>query len=117
MRNENTKCRCVILPHPLEATLKPAQKTTPRPGAMILLVLIRQEVRGHRRDQRARQEVRGQHRDTTASASGVNRKRATPVSSTTGKNTMQMESVPTRVGVAICEAPSRIATSSGLFIA
>ena len=36
-----------------------------------------------------------------ASASGVKRKRATPVSSTTGKNTMQMESVPMKVGVAI----------------
>jgi hypothetical protein len=30
---------------------------------------------------------------------------------------MQMESVPTNVGVAICDARSRIATSSGLFIA
>ena len=37
--------------------------------------------------------------NTTASASGVNRNRATPVSSTTGKNTMQMDRVPTRVGV------------------
>ncbi len=30
---------------------------------------------------------------------------------------MQIESVPTKVGVAICDAPSRIATSSGLCIA
>ena len=55
--------------------------------------------------------------NTTASASGVNRNLATPVSSTTGKNTMQIESVPTKVGVAICVAPSRIATSNGLGIA
>ena len=55
--------------------------------------------------------------NTTASASGVNRNFATPVSSTTGKKTMQMESVPTKVGVAICDAPSRIATSNGLCIA
>ena len=41
--------------------------------------------------------------NTTASASGVNRNFATPVSSTTGKNTMQIESVPTKVGVAICD--------------
>ena len=52
--------------------------------------------------------------NTTANASGVNRNFATPVSNTTGKNTMQMASVPTKVGVAICDAPSRIATSSGL---
>ena len=39
--------------------------------------------------------------NTTASASGVKRKRATPVSNTTGKNTMQIESVPMNVGVAI----------------
>ena len=49
---------------------------------------------------------------TTASASGVKRKRATPVSSTTGKNTMQIASVPTNVGVAIWAAPSRMAASS-----
>ena len=41
--------------------------------------------------------------NTTASASGVNRNFATPVSSTTGKNTMQIDSVPTNVGVAICD--------------
>src|ERR1700685_2347412 len=55
--------------------------------------------------------------NTTARASGVNRKRPTPVSRTTGKNTTQIQSVPTRVGVAIWLAPSRIATSKGLCIA
>ena len=51
---------------------------------------------------------------TTASASGVNRKRAGPTSSTTGKKTMQMDSVATMAGTAICAAPSRMATVSGL---
>src|ERR1700691_2096712 len=53
--------------------------------------------------------------NTTARASGVNRKRPTPVSRTTGKKTMQIQRVPTRVGAAIWLAPSRIAISSGLF--
>ena len=44
---------------------------------------------------------------TTASASGVNRNRAGPVSSTTGKNTMQMVRVAASAGTAICCAPSR----------
>ena len=39
---------------------------------------------------------------------------ATPASNTTGKNTTQIERVPTKVGVAICAAPSRIAVISGL---
>ena len=39
---------------------------------------------------------------TTASASGGTGICATPVSSTTGKKTMQIDSVPTKVGAAIC---------------
>ena len=39
--------------------------------------------------------------NTTASANGVKRKRATPRKSTTGKNTMQIDNVPTSVGVAM----------------
>ena len=50
---------------------------------------------------------------TTAIASGVNRNRAVPVSSKTGTNTMQIESVETKVGTAICDAPSSTACSSG----
>ena len=38
---------------------------------------------------------------TTASASGMNRKRATPESPMTGENTIQIASVPTNVGTAI----------------
>ena len=51
---------------------------------------------------------------TTEIASGVNRKRAGPTSSTTGKKTMQIDSVATMAGVAIWWAPSRIARVSGL---
>ncbi len=40
--------------------------------------------------------------NTTAMASGVNRNRAVPVSSSTGTNTMQIESVETNAGTAIC---------------
>ena len=40
--------------------------------------------------------------NTTAIASGVNRYCAAPVSSSTGTNTMQMDSVETNVGTAIC---------------
>ena len=50
---------------------------------------------------------------TTAMASGVNKYRAVPVSSNTGTNTMQIESVATKVGTAICAAPSSTARSSG----
>ena len=46
--------------------------------------------------------------NTTAMASGVNRNRAVPVSSSTGTKTMQIDSVETKVGTAICCAPSSI---------
>ena len=46
---------------------------------------------------------------TTASASGTNRYRATPVRKNMGTNTMQIESVETNAGTAICCAPSRMA--------
>ncbi len=45
----------------------------------------------------------------TASAIGTNRKRATPVRKNIGTNTMQMHSVETNAGTAICDAPSKIA--------
>ena len=45
----------------------------------------------------------------TASASGTNRNRATPVRKNIGTNTMQMHSVETNAGTAICGAPSRMA--------
>ena len=45
----------------------------------------------------------------TASASGTNRYRATPDKKNIGMNTMQMQSVETNAGTAICCAPSRIA--------
>ncbi len=45
---------------------------------------------------------------TTASASGTNRYRATPLRKNMGRNTMQMESVETSAGTAICAAPSRM---------
>ena len=54
---------------------------------------------------------------TTAMASGVNRYRAAPVNSSTGTKTMQMESVETKAGAAICCAPSSTARTSGLRIA
>src|SRR2546428_6268071 len=43
---------------------------------------------------------------------GVKRNFAGPVSSTTGTNTMQIASVDTKAGVAICCAPSRMAAMS-----
>ena len=52
--------------------------------------------------------------NTTASASGTNRNFAGPTSSTTGKKTMQMDSVATIAGIAIWLAPSRMARVSGL---
>ena len=54
---------------------------------------------------------------TTARASGVNRNLAAPVSSSTGTKTMQMESVETKAGAAICCAPSSTARTSGFFMA
>ena len=52
--------------------------------------------------------------NTTVMASGMNRKRATPNSITTGKNTMQIASVATVSGWMTSRVPSRIATVSGL---
>ena len=46
---------------------------------------------------------------TTASASGTKRNFATPVRKNMGTNTMQMHSVETSAGTAICCEPSRIA--------
>ncbi len=54
---------------------------------------------------------------TTATASGVNRNLAAPVSSSTGTKTMQMQSVETKAGAAICCAPSSTARTSGFFMA
>jgi len=51
--------------------------------------------------------------NTTAIASGVNRYCAVPVSSSTGTNTMQIDKVDTKVGTAICDAPSSTARTSG----
>ena len=45
--------------------------------------------------------------NTTASASGTNRYRATPLRKNIGRNTMQMHSVETNAGTAICAAPSQ----------
>src|SRR6202163_4259033 len=49
--------------------------------------------------------------NTTASASGTNRYRATPDSKNMGANTMQIERVETKAGVAICDALSRTPSS------
>ena len=48
---------------------------------------------------------------TTASASGTNRYLATPPMKNMGTKTMQIDSVETKAGMAICAAPSRIACS------
>ena len=52
--------------------------------------------------------------NTTASASGTNRKPATPGRKNIGTNTMQMQRRLTKAGVTIWRAPSRIAASTGL---
>ncbi len=51
---------------------------------------------------------------TTASANGTNRNLATPVRKNMGTKTMQMHSVETKAGTAICDAPSRMACFSSL---
>ncbi len=50
----------------------------------------------------------------TASPSGTNRYRATPESRNIGVNTMQIEIVATKAGVAICAALSRTTSSMSL---
>ena len=50
----------------------------------------------------------------TASAIGTNRKRGTPSRKNIGTNTMQMQRVDTKAGVAICWAPSVIAAITPL---
>jgi hypothetical protein len=49
--------------------------------------------------------------------SGVNSERAAPEMKATGMKTMQMHSVATNAGTAICCAPSRMARTNGFFIA
>src|ERR1700685_4650881 len=51
---------------------------------------------------------------TTDSASGTNRYRATPDSKNIGANTLQIESVDTQAGGAICDALSRTISSISL---
>src|ERR1700682_1268595 len=53
----------------------------------------------------------------TASASGTNRNLATPDRKNMGMKTIQMQSVETKAGTAICCAPSRIAWTVSLPIA
>ena len=50
--------------------------------------------------------------NTTASARGTNRYRAVPARKNIGTKTMQMHSVETKAGTAICAEPSRIAVRS-----
>src|ERR1051326_7257221 len=45
---------------------------------------------------------------TTASAKGTNRYLATPARKNIGTNTMQIDNVDTKAGIAICCAPSKI---------
>jgi hypothetical protein len=52
--------------------------------------------------------------NTTAIAIGTNSERAAPVRNAIGANTMQMHSVDTNAGIAICCAPSMIARVNGL---
>jgi hypothetical protein len=47
-------------------------------------------------------------------ASGVNRYCAVPVSRSTGTKTMQIDNVETKVGTAICDAPSSTARTERL---
>ena len=49
----------------------------------------------------------------TASASGLNSAAAGPDSAKIGRKTMQIDSVDTNAGIAICCAPSMIARRSG----
>src|SRR5258707_11597778 len=53
----------------------------------------------------------------TASASGTNRNLATPDRKNMGMKTIQMQSVETKAGTAICCAPSRMAWTVSLPIA
>src|SRR5436305_1775280 len=53
----------------------------------------------------------------TAIASGGKRNLAVPLRKKIGTKTMQMQSVETNAGTAICDAPSRIARTIGFFIA
>src|SRR5580704_15510567 len=52
--------------------------------------------------------------NTTASARGTKRYRATPVNRNIGANTMQIDNVDTKAGVAICAALSRTTSSMSL---
>src|ERR1700693_5509647 len=53
---------------------------------------------------------------TTDAASGTNRYRATPDSKNIGANTMQIESVDTKAGVAICDGLARTISAMSLSV-
>ena len=50
----------------------------------------------------------------TASASGTNKYRETPSKKNIGTKTIQIQSVDTNAGIAICSAPSKMACSTSL---
>jgi len=66
-----------------------------------MLFLSPQEILGHVGTTVRDRKYEASMANTTASASGTNRYRATPDSKNIGANTMQMESVETKAGVAI----------------
>jgi hypothetical protein len=72
-----------------------------------------EQVVHHRGHERARQEVRHHHREDDRHPERREERRAAPEMNTTGMKTMQMQSVATNAGTAICCAPSRMAWTMG----
>ena len=102
-------------PRRLEHPLKPALKACEGIARLLRRFVLRlEQVRSPESAQAfARAGTRRFMANTTASASGTNRYRATPERKNIGKKTMQMQSVDTSAGTAICAAPSKIPSRSG----
>ena len=78
------------------------------------IIVLMQQILRHRRHNGARKQIAGQHRENHGLGHRHKQIRATPLSRNIGTNTMQIASVETSAGVAICAAPSRIACSISL---
>jgi len=109
------QAEAVDVPCLLEARVErvvdaPERASVPR---RIAMNLVREEVPDHRRHERPREQIGGAHGEHDRERQRGEEGLAAPVRNATGAKTMQMHSVDTNAGIAICAAPSRIAWTIG----
>ena len=89
------------------------EPSQPAPAAVAVVQFGRQQVIHHRGDDRSRKQVRRQHRKRDGQRQRREQVLGRPVKKQHRTNTMLIVSVETKVGPAICIAPSRIAWRRG----